>query len=77
MNPGLPEESVKVAGSTVEALKAQPLALALVIVNVLFLAFFTYIAHSINVKNIEEIKHNREMIEGLMKQCFERKDLNP
>lgn len=44
---GISEEGGKVASGVVEGLKDQPLALALIVVNVLFLAFTGYILHSL------------------------------
>jgi hypothetical protein len=41
----MPEQASRVATSTVDALKSQPLALALVIVNVLFLLGGMWTAH--------------------------------
>jgi len=46
MNPGAMEEGVKVAGGVVESLKAQPLSLALVIMNVALLCLLFYVARS-------------------------------
>jgi hypothetical protein len=45
MSPGAIEETGKVAVSTIDAMKTQPLAVALVVVNVLFLAVGGYFAH--------------------------------
>ena len=38
MNPGAVEEGGKVAGSLIEGLKGQPITLAMVVFNVLFIA---------------------------------------
>lgn len=44
MNPGASEEAAKAAGTFMEALKAQPLSLALVVMNVALLLLFWIIA---------------------------------
>lgn len=43
MNPGAIEEGAKVAASAVEGLKQQPLALALIVLNVIFIGVGTWI----------------------------------
>lgn len=45
MNPGPVEEAGKVAGGLIDAMKSQPLALGLLICNILLLCLFAYIAH--------------------------------
>jgi hypothetical protein len=40
MNPGPIEEGARVAGSVVEALRREPLSLALVVLNLIFLLTF-------------------------------------
>ena len=42
MNPGILEESVKQAGGVIEALRSQPLALAMGIMNICLLLFLFY-----------------------------------
>lgn len=42
MNPGPIEEAGKVANSFIDSLKAQPLALALVVMNIMLLAYLFY-----------------------------------
>ena len=54
MNPGPLEESGKLAGGFIEAMKSQPLALALVACNVLLLALFFYV--------IKVADHNRDQL---------------
>jgi hypothetical protein len=44
----LPEHGAKVAVSTIDALKAQPLSLALVVMNVVFILFTAWLAYTIN-----------------------------
>ena len=40
MNPGPIEEGAKVAGGVIEAMKREPISLALIVLNVLFLMVF-------------------------------------
>ena len=62
---GAMEEGGKVATSTVEALKSQPLALALIIVNVLFLAFMMFIIHSLK----ETTERKDALLSELARNC--------
>jgi hypothetical protein len=50
INPGPAEEAAKVAGGVTEALKAQPLALALIVLNVIWLVAVFWTAHSNSVR---------------------------
>jgi hypothetical protein len=45
MNPGPVEEGAKVATGFIDAMRSQPLALALVICNVMLLSLFFFVAH--------------------------------
>ena len=51
MNPGVAEEAGQTARTTVDALKSQPLALAMIVVNVLFLGVLMLTAYLINHRN--------------------------
>jgi hypothetical protein len=69
------EAGTKVVGGTVEALKSQPLALALVIVNVLFLMaaglFVYYIGGAVRTERTESTALLKQVIEN----C--RQDVKP
>lgn len=69
MNPGPLEEGGKVATSVVQGLTSQPLALALIVVNCLFLALFVWIAHEVSVTNRIERAQRTEMLDELRKTC--------
>ena len=71
MNPGPIEEGAKVATSVVDGLKAQPLALALIIMNVVFMAFAAWITHSINERTIRQFEVKDALIAKLVDQCKE------
>jgi hypothetical protein len=45
---GAVEEGSKVAVSITEGLKQQPFALAMIVLNLVFIAFVTWLAHTIN-----------------------------
>jgi hypothetical protein len=42
------EEGAKVAGSVVEGMKSQPLALGLIVLNITFIVFTAWLAYTIN-----------------------------
>ena len=60
MNPGAIEEGGKAAAGFIEAMKTQPLALALVACNVLLLALFFYV--------IKVADHNRDQLMEMQKE---------
>ena len=63
------EAGAKVASTTVEALRSQPLALALIVVNVLFLIaaglFVTYIGGAIRAERVD----NTAMLKAVIERC--------
>lgn len=67
---GAVEEGGKVAGGVVEGLKTQPLALALVVINVLFLLGGGYILHDIadNLKG-QQLRKD-DLLAQLAKDCI-------
>jgi len=67
---GTSEEIGKVAGATVEAMKTQPLALALVVINVLFLVGGIYVLRDIaeNLKG-QQLRKD-ELLAQLAKDCI-------
>ncbi|MCA1455916.1 hypothetical protein I6F35_22375 [Bradyrhizobium sp. BRP22] len=67
---GALEEGGKVASGTVEALKSQPLALALVIVNVLFLLGGGYVAHNFMHALGEATLRKDALLADLAKRCI-------
>ncbi|MFH0298339.1 hypothetical protein AAFX91_14070 [Bradyrhizobium sp. 31Argb] len=67
---GVAEEGGKVATATVESLKSQPLALALVVVNVLFLLGGGYILHDI-AQNLKGQQERKDMLlADLARRCI-------
>ena len=69
MNPGAVEEGAKVATTVVEGLKAQPLSLALIVVNVGFLVFMAWLAHEFNVRTTDQYRVKDELISRLIASC--------
>lgn len=62
MNPGPVEEASKVAVSTVEALKATPVVLAMVVLNVVLFGLIFYETHA-------AAERWKELVESAMKWC--------
>jgi hypothetical protein len=67
MNPGPAEEAARIAGGVAEALKAQPLALALIVLNVLWLAAVFWLAHANGVRE-------DQILTDLIKSCMALKN---
>jgi uncharacterized membrane protein affecting hemolysin expression len=60
VNPGVTEETGQTARSVVDALKAQPLVLVLLLINILFVAMLWFGMHEQAVRKdklIEELTH--------------------
>lgn len=70
MNPGPLEEGSKVASSFVEAMKSQPLALALVACNVLLLGLFFYVSSWAGSNRSAEFKSIMEMQREVQKLLY-------
>jgi len=75
MNPGAVEEVGKVATGFMDSMKAQPLALAMIVLNLCFLVFFWFV-----FSKAAEYSHEREQLslnaqkelrEGLL-QCVNK-----
>ena len=69
MNPGAIEEGAKVATGVVEGLRQQPLSLALIVVNVVFVAFFAWIANEFNQRTTHQYQVKDELIAKLIDKC--------
>jgi hypothetical protein len=67
MSPGkIIEEATKVTGTAVEAMRSVPLAIALLMVNVGFLAFAGYVLGEVAANSRERNKNQMELIEKLV-----------
>lgn len=72
MNPGPVEEVGKVAGGFMEAMKSQPLALALVVMNLSLLALFFWIGKTVAATREREIGllyTDQKEIRELLSRC--------
>jgi len=67
---GTVEETGKVAASIVDGLKSQPLALALIVINILYMVFFGFIAHTMQARGTSERAAMMEQTTHLMDRCF-------
>lgn len=73
MSPGPAEEGIKVAGSFVDALKREPLSLALVVMNICLLVFSWMILSSVAKQNEIEfhlLYADKEKVESLLSKCI-------
>lgn len=66
---GALEEGGKAIGGVVEAMKSAPLALALLVVNCVFIAFTGYILHEMAAISRERNQSTSELIDTLVKEC--------
>jgi hypothetical protein len=69
MNPGAVEEGAAVAKGVVEGLRAQPLSLALIVMNVVFVVFIWSIFTQLNTRTTHQYEVKDELIVKLISQC--------
>jgi hypothetical protein len=72
MNPGALEEGAKVAGSFVDSLKAQPLALALVVMNLALLGLLYYVAQGVSETRRREVAliyDQQKQVQDILSHC--------
>jgi hypothetical protein len=62
---GISEEGGKVASGVVEGLKSQPLALAMVVINVLFIGFMSFVIHALR----EQGERKDALLGDLARNC--------
>jgi len=74
MNPSIAEEGGQTARTVIGAMQSQPLAIALILINIMFLGgvgyLITDIAHTIGLRNLKQ----DEFWQGIARDCmsFER-----
>jgi len=73
MNPGAVEEGAKVASGVVEALRSQPIALALIVMNIIFVVAVGLGAHALNIRTTQRYQAQDELIHKLIDQCLASK----
>jgi hypothetical protein len=62
---GALEEGGKVATATVESLKSQPLALALIVINLLFIGFVSFVLYSLK----DQAERKDALLGDLARHC--------
>lgn len=68
MNPGLSEEAGKVAVTVVDSLRSQPISLALIVLNVIFLVVGYFILSKVSDRAAADMLRADELIAKLV-QC--------
>jgi hypothetical protein len=66
---GAVEEGAAVAKGVIEGLRQQPLSLALIVVNVVFVAFFAWIANEFNARTTHQYEVKDALIAKLIDKC--------
>lgn len=74
---GVTEEVGKVSAVAVGAMQSQPLAIALLIVNVMFLCFAGWVLNSVATNAAERNKTQMELIGRLVADCQRGSVLRP
>jgi hypothetical protein len=64
---GIPEAASKVAATTVEAMRSVPLAIALLVVNIGFLAFAAYVLGEVASNAAERNKNQTDLIAQMVR----------
>jgi len=75
MNPGAVEEGAKVATGVIEGLKSQPISLALIVMNVIFVGAIAYASHELNIRTTTRYAAQDALINKLLDQCASKKTL--
>jgi hypothetical protein len=69
MTPSPVEEGARVATGVIEGLKDQPLSLALVAMNVIFVLLVAWLAYSFNIRTTEQYHIKDALIAKLIDKC--------
>lgn len=73
MNPGPVEEVGHVATSVVDSLKSQPISLALIVLNVIFLITGYFILAKVSDRSSADAQRADDLIAKLVLQCSQAK----
>ena len=63
------EHGAKVATSVIDGLKSQPLSLALIVINVVFIGFVWWAFSTLNERTIHQYEVKDALISKLLEQC--------
>jgi len=66
---GAIEEGAKLASGVVEGLKAQPLSLALIVMNVVFIGFAVFVLQALNARTVHQYEVKDQLIAKLIDKC--------
>ena len=66
---GAVEESAKVVTSVVEGLRSQPISLALIVLNVVFVLLVAWLANEFNKRTTHQYQVKDELITKLIDKC--------
>ena len=69
MNPGAVEEGASVAKGVIEALKSEPISLALIVMNVIFVGVMAFGAYALNIRTTARYEAQDVLIHKLLDQC--------
>jgi len=73
MNPGAVEEGAKVATGVIEGLKGEPISLALIVMNIIFVAVIGAGSYYLNIRTTARYEAQDVLIHKLLDQCFSSK----
>jgi hypothetical protein len=76
LDPKVVEEGGKLANTIVNELKTQPVSLALILLNVIFVAFAVFLAHTINQRTISQYDAKDKLIHELLETCLKKEGAN-
>jgi len=65
----IPEEVGKVANTVVDSLRGEPISLALIVMNIIFVGAAGYWAHEVNGRTNQQFAIKDALIEKLINQC--------
>ena len=66
---GAIEEGAAVAKGVVEGLKSQPLSLALIVLNLVFVGFVAWLANEFNARTTHQYEVKDQLIARLIDKC--------
>jgi len=69
MNPGAVEEGAEVAKTVIGALKGEPISLALIVMNVIFVGVMATGAYALNIRTTARYEAQDALIHKLLDQC--------